>query len=340
MEILIDEAGNFSMKNGLSENSWCVVAAYACPVTEQKKYQKILAKLKRREKANYSDEIKLGKISECNYFKFLHELNQLNGALFCTATDSGLNSESLVQNHKKAQTELMIENIDEMKYESGKEAIRYLSSQMEGLPAQLYVQLVCQIQLMHAFVTRGICYFVQRNPNSLRNFRWKIDRKDPQKISNFEDAFEKFCPAILQTISLREPIPAYNWCDYRPMAKYMYKIGECPDYLVAKFPHLKNEESFDLQKIIRDDIKFLDSKSYHGIQVADLLASGLRKLLRQDFDDNATAARFLGGLMVRATQKKPPIHLVTFGSEKKVDEDLANLIQIMIKSCRPMIKVK
>lgn len=337
MEILIDEAGTFALK-GASENSWCVVAAYACLQTERRKYKRILSDLKRRENEKESEEIKLHHVSESGYVQFLKDLNGLNGVLLCTATDSGLNLESLVQKHQKAQASSMMKNIDEMKYESGKDAVRYLSSQLEGLPAQLYIQLTCQIQLMHSFVIRGICYFVQREPNSLRCFRWKIDQKEPHKKIDFEDAFEKFCPALLQTFSLQKPAPKLDWCDYRPMAEYMCEKGDIPDYLVDKFPHLKNEEGFDIQKIVRKDIEFIDSKSYPGIQIVDLLASGLRRLLRLEFKNNEMLARFLGGLMIQDAHNNPPIELVTFGSEKKMDDSLARIIRIMIKSCRPMIR--
>ena len=151
-------------------------------------------------------------------------------------------------------------------------------------------------------------------------------------------SFEKFSPALLQSFSLKKPTPKLDWCDYRPMAEYMYGKGEIPDYLVDKFPHLKNEEGFDIQKIVRKDIEFIDSKSHPGLQIVDLLASGLRRLLRQDFENNGIVARFLGGLMVQEANNNPPIELVTFGSEKKIDHDLAKIVRIMIKSCRPMIK--
>ena len=337
MEILIDEAGTFALK-GASENSWCVVAAYACPEKERRKYESILSDLKRRENKKESEEIKLHQVSESSYVQFLEDLNGLNGVLLCTATDSGLNFESLVQKHQKSQASSMMKNIDEMKYESGKDAVVYLTSQLESLSAQLYIQLACQIQLMHSFVIRGICYFVQREPNSLRYFRWKIDQKEPHKKIDFEDAFEKFCPALLQTFSLQEPAPKLDWCDYRPMAEYMYKKGDIPDYLVDKFPHLKNEEGFDIQKIVRKDIEFIDSKSYPGIQIVDLLASGLRWLLKQEFKNNKIIAQLLGGLLIQETDNNPPIKLVTFGSEKKLDDSLAKIIRIMIKSCRPMIR--
>jgi len=160
MEILIDEAGSFAV-NGAKTGSWCVVAAYACPETEKRKYQKVLASLKLREKLSTSEEIKLYQvISENSYFRFLDELNCLNGILFCTATDSNLNHENLVKDHQRRQALSMLRNIDKMKYESGKDAVRYLASQLENLPVQLYVQLTRQIQLMHSLIYRGISYFV------------------------------------------------------------------------------------------------------------------------------------------------------------------------------------
>lgn len=336
MEILIDEAGSFAVKNA-PENSWCVVAAYACPETEKRKYREVLRNLKLRENARIAEELKLHQISELNYLKFLEELGALEGILFCIATDSSLNKIELVQNHQKTRASSMLRNIDEMNYESGKHAVLYLIGQIEKLPPQLYIQLSCQVQLMHAFVNRGITYFVQRKPNSLKSFKWKIDQKEPQKKTDYEYAFEKFSPALLQTSSFQYPGPALNWCDYRPMSEFMYKKGEIPGYLIDKFPHLQDKEGFDIQKIIRKDIRFIDSKSYEGIQVADLLASGMRRLLRQEFDNDHLAAKLFGKLMVQEVKNQPPIKLITFGEETKVDEGLAQIVRLFSKSCRPMI---
>ncbi|WP_373019279.1 DUF3800 domain-containing protein [Thiomicrorhabdus sp.] len=336
MEILIDEAGSFAVKNA-PQNSWCVVAAYACPETEKRKYRETLRNLKIREGVLVAEELKLHQISELNYIKFLRELGALEGVLFCIATDSHLNKLELVMNHQKTRATSMLENVDEMKYESGRNAVRYMTSQLEELPAQLYVQLSCQIQLMHTFVNRGISYFVQRKPNSLKSFKWKIDQKEPQKKTDFEDVFEKFSPTLLQTLSLQNPGHALNWCDYRPMSEFMYKKGEIPEYLIDKFPHLKEKEGFDIQKIIRKNIKFIDSKSYEGIQVADLLASGMRRLLRQEFDNNYLVAKLFGELMVQEVKNQPPIKLVTFGEEASVNEELAQLVRLFSKHCRPMI---
>ena len=339
MEILIDEAGTFAVK-GATQNSWCVVAAYVCPETEKRKYQKIIRKLKLREGIKSTEEIKLKHISsEENYLKFLSELNELNGALLCVATDSYLNTEDLVKKHQTNQALSILKNIDDMKYDGGKAAVRHLTSQLEGLSTQLYVQLSCQIHLMHSVVIRGISYFVQRTPHSLKFFRWKIDQKEPTKKIDFEDAFEKFCPALLQSLSLQEPGPLLSWCDYRPMSGYMYKKGELPDYLTNNFSYLKDEGGFDIQKIVRKDMNFIDSKSYEGLQIADLLASGIMRLLRQGFNNNTAIAENLGRLMIQGAKNEPPIHLITFGSAEKADDALAHLVRVLSKFCRPMIKM-
>ena len=337
MEILIDESGSFTAK-GAATNSWCVVASYVTPESEKRKYREALRKLKLRNNCAVQEEIKLYEIDENEYFNFLNELNKQKGVLFCVATDTHFNTEELIDNHKNKLASSILSGVDKMLYEGGKEALRYLTSQIDSLSNQLYTQMVCQIILMLEVVNRGICYFVQRYPNTLKSFKWRVDQKEPAKKLNYEDAFEKLSPALLQTFSLEEPMPALNWCDYRPMREYIYGKGEIPEYLVEKFPHLKDEEGYDIQKIVRKDIKFLDSRSVDGIQIADLLASGVRRVLKRGFADNETAARLLGGLMVQEKSNSAPIGLVSLNSKSYPVGESKELVKIMIASCRAMVK--
>jgi hypothetical protein len=191
---------------------------------------------------------------------------------------------------------------------------------------------------MLSFVIRGISYFAQRNPNTLEAFRWRIDQKEPNKKTDFEDAFEKFSPALLQTISINEPAPILSWCDYRHMQEFIYRKSETPDYLKENFPHLIGDGCLNIGKIIQKDIKFIDSKVSTGVQIADLLASGVRRLLKMGFKNNKIAAHLLGSLMVQEKHNDSPIKLVTFGSKTALKKELSKLVKIMIRSCRPMVK--
>lgn len=330
----IDEAGTFASK-GAEENSWCTVACYAHPEFEKRKLSEALNKLKLREGFTQNDEVKLKSISESGYLKFLEDLSLLHGSLFCVATDSGFNLINKINAHKDTHVESILRGQNEMKYDGGREAMRILHKQLSGLPEQLYVQFYCQAVLLSAFIQRGIAFYVQRYPNSLKNFRWRYDAKELQKITDFEDSFQKFVPALLQAYSIDNPTPALNWCDYSPMQNY---IGPIPDYLAEKVPELEGQEAFDIQKIIRSDMQFIDSKTSSGVQVADLLASGLRRLLRLEFSNNVLVAESLGKLMLQEKGNKPPVSLVAFNGESPVGEGLAMVVKAMIRNCKPLIK--
>lgn len=330
----IDEAGTFVSK-GASENSWCTVACYSHPEFEKRKLADLLRQLKLDEGFSQDNEVKLKNISEIGYINFLDKLSQLNGTLFCTATDSSFNSLDKINSHKDAHVESLLRGQSEMKYDGGKEAMKILHKQLSGLPEQLYVQFHCQAVLLSSFIQRGIAFYVQRYPNSLKSFRWRYDAKELLKITDFEDSFQKFVPALLQAYSIDNPTAALDWCDYSPMNKF---IGTIPDYLAEKVPELEGQEAFDIQKIIREDIQFIDSKSSSGVQVADLLASGLRRLLRLEFNDNQLVAKSFGKLLLQEKGNKPPISLVAFDGESQIDGDLAAIIKTLIRNCQRILK--
>lgn len=330
----IDEAGTFVSK-GASKNSWCTVACYSHPEFEKRKLAEALRQLKLKEGFTESSEIKLKHVSEHGYLNFLKELIKLNGSLFCVATDSCCNSIDKINLHKDAHIESILLGQSEMKYDGGIQAMKILHKQLSSLPEQLYVQFHCQAVLLNSFIQRGIAFYVQRYPNSLKTFRWQYDAKELLKITDFEDSFQKFVPALLQAYSIESPTPTLNWCDYSPMKQYITTI---PDYLAEKAPELEGEEAFDIQKIIRGNIKFVDSKSSPGVQVADLLASGLRRLLRLEFADNKLIAENIGKLLLQEKDNKPPIALVAFDGESKIETDLAVIINIMINNCQRILK--
>lgn len=330
----IDEAGSFVTK-GAIENSWCTVACYSIPEFEKRKLNEILRKIKIEEGFNSNCEMKLKNISEQRYIEFLSQLGRLNGALFCVATDSHHNSKEKVNAHKNDHLASIIQGKSEMKYEGGRQAMEILHAQSKALPEQLYIQFHCQAVLLSSFIKRGIAFYIQRYPNSLKNFRWRYDAKDLLRITDFEDLFQKFVPALLQAYSIENPSPALKWCDYSSMKGY---ICDVPEYVVEKVPDLEGQEAFDVQKIIRGDIKFIDSKSSPGVQVADLLASGVRRLLRLEFKDNNLVAEKLGSLLLQEEGNKTPISLVAFDSDSPVYGQLSKVIKIMIDNCKRLLK--
>ena len=335
MQIYIDESGSFVSAPKIG--SWNVVAAVAIPESARATIEKSVKALKISSATSISNEVKLNDIPESRYLSFLESLSKTDLLLFATATDAGYNAPERIARHQKNQVEKVRENIPRMRYEGGKQGVRMLADQLETIPLQLYTQLVCQVDLLHDVVDRSINYFAQRIPGTLTEFRWRIDQKNTSKTT-YEDAFEKIAPALLQTRSIRKPSARIEGFDYRRMATYEFQDGQTPDYLAEEYG-VRVENALNIQKLIRGNLKFEDSKRSSGIQLADLLASGLRRCLRGKFQDNDLAAKALGRLTLQNKRGEHPIHLISFTEEEHhIDPDASRVVKAMEKYCRPMFR--
>lgn len=338
MEISIDESGSFTT-HATDEGAWSVVVAYVTPETEKRNYRNILQRLKIKVKAG-CNEIKLHQIDEPDYFAFLAELGKLKGVLFAVATDSAFNHIDFINKHKENHVKTIISGIPGMKYEEGKLGLKKLAEELSKTSPQLYVQLTCQVLLILKIIENAVNYFVQRNHNTLSSFKWRVDQKDPNFKTDFENALEKFTPALLQTFSLESPLGLFHGFNYTKMKDFFYMPGNIPDFLIERKPELLNESGLNIQKIFRDDIKFIDSKDHDGVQIADLLASGVRRLLKGGFINNNKAALLFANLMVQEKNSSSPILLTSF-DDRKINLDLplytSKLINLVIKNCRPML---
>lgn len=295
------------------DDAWNCVAAYLSPESDSRKLKKSLAKLKLDGGKKYNDEIKLNDIYEEIYFDFLKSLSKTKGVLLCVATDCSLISEKDINEHKEEQAKRVIENRDKMLYEAGREMVQALHDKLTGVSPQLYLQLFCQLILICDVIEKGILYFVQSHPRNLRKFSWHIDQKNTAKI-DYEEAFEKITPGLLQTRSLREPFVTVKEFDYTAMDKYFYTKETEPTYLEEHYgiKRSSSEGSLNIGKLLWDDLDFCDSKSSFGVQISDLLASGVRRLLRNGFADNSKAAELLGGLMINPLKNGYPLSLISF----------------------------
>lgn len=322
MNIYIDESGSFVFHP--KEGSWSVVVAICCPESSRRSIQEVVHRLRRKHEI-HAGEVKLPKIGEGEYLKLLEDLAKLELIMFATATDSGLNTTDRVQAHKAASVEDIRSNISRMKFEGGRLGMILLANQIESLPLQLYVQLMTQVNLVHDVIERAINFYVQRKPVALREFRWRIDQKNTTKTV-FEEAFEKIAPPLVQARSIREPMMQIREFDYRHLAAYEFAEGEGPDYLQTDYG-LPPMDGLNVQKLFRGNLKFVDSNASDGVQIADLLASGLRRTLKDAFDEPARVARAIGRLCVQNVRGKQAINLITFSEDRYLPEYTSSIIR-------------
>ena len=334
MLIFVDESGSFTASE--TPNSWCVVAAYAVPENQIAHVKSIL----RRLRSKYGgSETKLGQMRETDYFETLHKLSLLPGLGFAVACDVSLHSRDVVEAHRDSQAIKVLEHIDKMRFESGRQGLQQLADDLRALPFQLYAQLVLQVKLFDEVIRRTTLYYAQRRPQALGNFRWRLDRKDTRPTA-YEEVFRRLLPSLLQTSGLHEPMIALSeGADYSYFNRFDFKNGQMPEYLKDDYG-IQVNDGLNLGMLLREDFELVDSATDDGIQVADLLAGGVRRLLRGGFSDDEAAARLLGANMVSPIYRVPTIKLASLGRESIVSPHVAKLIRIMDGRAKGLMKAE
>lgn len=335
MHIFVDESGTFTHSSTL--DSWCIVAAYIALEHKRRDIHELMRRV--RTIGNHGAETKLKHLSEDQYIWFLTELRKLDGLTFAVAVDVGLHRPEEVAQHRDGQADKLVEHRQKMIHEAARRGLDDLSNQIRSLPVQLYTQLVCQLELFHKVLTRAPLYLVQRHPPALANFRWRLDRK-AEAPTVYEKAFRMILPAILQSMSLADPMIQLEGADYRHFSRFNYPPGEEPTYLKDVYG-IENQGglkgNLNIGKMVREDFKLVDSDTTPGIQVADLLASGIRRLFRGGFQAEARIALLLGTNMVQLQRGETPVKMVSLDKSAAASERTARLIRLMSSSARPML---
>lgn len=108
---------------------------------------------------------------------------------------------------------------------------------------------------------------------------------------------------------------------------------------VAKTKERPLPSAVNLGAIWRDS-KFVRSHDVPGVQVADILASAWRRVLRGEFEDNDGVAFLLGGLMVQRQSPNPPIRLISLGAERMAQGRAYRAALIAKKSASAMFRAR
>jgi hypothetical protein len=336
MQLYVDESGSF-IPGAPQLGSWCVVAAYVQPEAAQGAAQAALACLKHASGRDPTNEIKLRDLDEASYLTLLETLAGLDGTMYACAVDAHHNSLAVVEQHLAGQLAAVRENIPRVHAAHVRAGLSAQADRYAAMSPQLYLQQVCQFQLLAAIIRQAVLYYVQRHPESLARFAWRIDQKNAVN-SIFDEALRHYVGPMLQGISFRAPSPMLIGSDYSHFRRFFYEDGP-PVYLKETYG-LEVGDGFNITKVMHEDLRFVDSDQDEGVQIADLLASGLRRCLRGGFANNLAMADALGRLMVDAPKPDPPLELVTIDSHAVVDRHSPAYAAIrrMQQVARPMLR--
>lgn len=309
MYIYGDESGSFALSS--SRGAWCAVACYVLSESQRAKADTVLRRFKVRAGARHHDEVKRKIATEATYFQFLKELRPVGGFAVAVATDSGANGSAAA--HQVAQLAKLRSGLDAASDEQHRE-LEALMADISTLSAQLYVEYICRLNLSWRTIRLATLFFARRLPVSLGRFRWVFDEK-PMSLAAL---YTTSIPGFIRELAKDEPLEVLADGEYRYLTRFLVPaFGQERGQAIAMPP--VDERIYDVARIMTEEVSFVDSREHAGVQIADLIVSGIRGVLRGNFTDNARAARLLGALLFDKVSSPSALPLISFADDSHSD---------------------
>jgi hypothetical protein len=281
-----------------------------------------------------SAEVKRRNVDERQYFSLLRELGEIDAIAVALVTDSSHNGDPHL--HKAEQARKILNQVPKMRTAEGAQVVSELANDVRRLSDQNYIELVLRSMLVWQIIQTSTLYYVTRTPATLGSFRWKFDQKDLRR-NHFETTFERLSGTFVQTMSIDDPLICIEGADYSHFHR-LASEGPIPDWMPISAVRA-GAQAVNGGVIWRQDLDFVDSKHHVGVQVADLIVSGIRGCLRRGFADNEQAAELIGKLLVKPARGDDVIRFRSFSApdDARVDPAVARLVQTMQRHARHMI---
>ena len=277
MHIFIDESGTFTL-DADKHHSISTVGALVIPSSEMKGFEKLYARLRRRLPKTRG-EVKGRDLTEEQVVELSRLLRKV-GALFeVIAVDMGMHSENGLLRHKTGQEQAITAHLTSDHHPTLIEEVWKLRRQLENMPLQLYVQSVAMGELVYHTLNYADNYHAFRNPPELGAYHWRIDAKDRQKITPWEQWWATTVLPMLESHSFREPFIGVEGGDYRWQERFRKVPG---DYKLQFVKDSINDKFFDLKMVMMEDFIFSSDPEF-GLEAADILTNAIRRSLSGNF---------------------------------------------------------
>ncbi len=286
MKIFIDESGDFNFNN----NSYVsVITAVIVPENKNYKLENLFAKLEKKVSLKEKDgngEIKGCLLSPEN-LKFVFEFlsKNLDFRITIAIFDHKSNTSKDIYEHRIGQAERFQRGKDY--YLTGpvkaKSVLDFFDEKKRWAERRdlisdvLYVQLALQVQVIKKTLQKLYVHYYDDKYRRLcfEEFSFIIDRKN-KKIKKPEKYISELIFGFLET----------QWSNREPyvMIDSLAKKG----HPMTKFDKTTKEGKVgtDLKKLFGKGLRFEDSKNYIGLQMADIVASGVRRIILGEIEKN------------------------------------------------------
>jgi hypothetical protein len=328
VNIFIDESGTFTTRSdgsSVGAIGALVVTESQMPIVERR-YEQLRPLLPK-----VNGEVKGRVLAEGDIARVL-ELARRSGLIYeVTVIDLLPEDGAAVEEHRKQQCDMLTRRLTDDHQATLVSQLWALRARLEKMSLPLYAQFVGTGDLLWRTLEHATLYYSQREPASLARFRWMIDAKAPDGITDWEDWWTKVVKPILQSKSLRQPFAMFKDGDYSFLrAKEM----PMPEHLVGAFPRLKGETGLSLNECF-EEIAF-SAEAVPGLELVDVLTNAVRRALTGRLGERGWQG--IPGLMIHR-KGSTYVHPIGFGNDgRPVDPAAGAVMQRLGTGGRSMLR--
>jgi hypothetical protein len=307
MLIFIDESGNFAIHQLRKRNLSCV-GALIVPESAHNDLISAFVRL-RNTWGGSQQEVKGNTLREEQTADAIALLVRRGCLFFVCATEMSLNSDSMIANFQRIQSEYITENISNSHHPMLRKQMFKLRRTFEIMPTQLFLQAMLLTDLIRKVIDQASLHFAMQMPVELGAFRWFIDGKDKTKTT-YEAAWELMAAGLIQGKYIENSGIAVEEGDYSFFKRSLMDADpKWPEHV----PKPQSRGSFkrgmiwNLKKVLYGSLSFVDSQNCCGLQLEDIVTSTFRRALMGQLKQQGYER--LGELMRRLGQSSVNIKL-------------------------------
>lgn len=301
MHIYMDESGSFIPLSG-GQSKFSAVAALMIPTaTRDKLFDEFLRF--RRQIGKGAAELKGSQLTEKQVARVLGILRRFDVIFDASVIDMGEHSGEKINRIKMLQADKLFEHITPEHQPTLIAQLELLAAQIRSLPDQLYVQSSLWITLLERVIEEMTFYYSQRLPSELGTFHWVVDAKG-QTVTAVEEVWTTLMLPALQERSRKMPMKMLQEGDYSAFERYTMPLPADRVGVVGRF-------GTDIKLLLKEDLRFSNSRDEPGLQIVDILASALTRAFNKTLEPEGW--RQLGHLMIR--RNRHTVHLVSLVPE-------------------------
>ena len=194
--------------------------------------------------------------------------------------------ESVVSDFKERQAANLVANLTADHHPSIVAQLQALAAAIRRMPNQLFLQAFLMIELVLKVLEDSTLYYVQRYLAELGSIAWIIDQKN-RTITEMEDTWSTLVLPMSESHFARKPLLSLIEADYSHFdARYRIdaKDTETMRHVqwmaeVYGIPERERPPGLNATLLLSEQKQFADSTSSLGLQLADMLATILRRAL-------------------------------------------------------------